>query len=83
MACRMLTNLILRKNMVVEGLNLVSCCSDSLHILHRGSSQKDKAAACRNVHTKCRQLIKNTVQALKYPWADAVTLYMPGFKAIN
>ena len=27
--------------------------------------------------------IKNTVQALKYPSADAVTLYMPGFKAIN
>ena len=26
---------------------------------------------------------KNTVQALKYPSADAVTLYMPGFKAIN
>ena len=27
--------------------------------------------------------MKNTVQTLKYPWADAVTLYMPGFKAIN
>ena len=27
--------------------------------------------------------LKNTVQALKYPSADAVTLYMPGFKAIN
>ena len=27
--------------------------------------------------------IKNTVQALKYPSAHAVTLYMPGFKAIN
>ena len=26
---------------------------------------------------------KNTVQALKYPSAHAVTLYMPGFKAIN
>ena len=26
---------------------------------------------------------KNTVQALKYPSADAVTLYMPGFKANN
>ena len=26
---------------------------------------------------------KNTVQALKYPLADAVTIYMPGFKAIN
>ena len=25
---------------------------------------------------------KNTVQALKYPSAHAVTLYMPGFKAI-
>ena len=23
------------------------------------------------------------MQALKYPWADAVTLYMPGFKAIS
>ena len=69
--------------MVVEGLNLVSCCSDSLHILHRGSSQKVKAASYRNVHTKCRRLMKNTVQALKYPRADVVTLYMPGFKAIN
>ena len=29
------------------------------------------------------QVTKNTVQALKYPSADAVTLYMPGFKAIN
>ena len=27
--------------------------------------------------------MKNTVQALKYPSADAVTPYMPGFKAIN
>ena len=27
--------------------------------------------------------VKNTVQALKYPSAHAVTLYMPGFKAIN
>ena len=27
--------------------------------------------------------MKNTVQAPKYPWADAVTLYMPGFNAIN
>ena len=27
--------------------------------------------------------MKNNVQALKYPWADAVTLYMIGFKAIN
>ena len=26
---------------------------------------------------------KNTVQALKYPSAHAVTLYMAGFKAIN
>ena len=26
---------------------------------------------------------KVTVQALKYPSADAVTLYMPGFKAFN
>ena len=26
---------------------------------------------------------KNTEQALKYPSADKVTLYMPGFKAIN
>ena len=26
---------------------------------------------------------KNIVQALKYPLADAVTLYMPGLKAIN
>ena len=26
---------------------------------------------------------KNTVQALKYPSAHAVTLYMPGFKAIH
>ena len=26
--------------------------------------------------------IKNTVQALKYPSAEAVTLYMPGFKEI-
>ena len=29
------------------------------------------------------QLQKNTVQALKYPSADAVSLYMPYFKAIN
>ena len=29
------------------------------------------------------QVTENTVQALKYPSADAVTLYMPGFKAIN
>ena len=41
------------------------------------------SAAAVIVHTKCRRLMKNTVQALKYPWADAVTLYMPGFKAIN
>ena len=27
--------------------------------------------------------LKNTVQALKYPSADAVTLYMRGFKTIN
>ena len=27
--------------------------------------------------------MKNTVQALKYPSAHAVTPYMPGFKAIN
>ena len=27
--------------------------------------------------------VKNSVQALKYPSADAVTLYMLGFKAIN
>ena len=26
---------------------------------------------------------KNNVQALKYPSAHAVTLYMPGLKAIN
>ena len=26
---------------------------------------------------------RNTVQALKYPLAHAVTLYMPGFKANN
>ena len=26
---------------------------------------------------------KNTVQALKYPSAHAVTLYMPGFNTIN
>ena len=25
---------------------------------------------------------QNTVQALKYPSADAVTLYMPGFKQL-
>ena len=30
-----------------------------------------------------RRRIKNIVQALKYPSADAVTLYMPGFKALN
>ena len=28
-------------------------------------------------------MVKNTVQALKYLSAHAVTLYMPGFKAIN
>ena len=28
-------------------------------------------------------LHKNTVQALKYPSAHAVTVYMPGFKANN
>ena len=27
--------------------------------------------------------VKNTVQAFKYPSADAVTLYMLGYKAIN
>ena len=30
-----------------------------------------------------RTYVKNTVQALKYPSAHAVTLYMPGSKAIN
>ena len=30
-----------------------------------------------------KQICKNNVQALKYPSAYAVTLYMPGFKAIN
>ena len=29
------------------------------------------------------KLKKNTVQALKYPSADAVPLYMPGLKAIS
>ena len=27
--------------------------------------------------------MENTVQALKYPSADAVPLYMPGLKAIS
>ena len=35
-------------------------------------------------HKGCRVAEKkNSMQALKYPSAHAVTLYMPGFKEIN
>ena len=39
--------------------------------------------AISQVNRYVKQICKNNVQALKYPSAYAVTLYIPGFKAIN
>ena len=45
--------------------------------------QEKKNVAKTFSEVLARAVVENTVQALKYPSADTVTLYMPDFKSIN